>query len=506
MSGKYFWMALILVAGCGYSTHGPGPGPEPQLPYACGQDFALTFQEPFLIMDRPAQFISFSADCGSCLTIEADSGILRLSDLEKRTTIEIDGTVYTAQFTRDSERILFSKQTDQTFELFVAGKQGVHKIDSDLNYTMAQSPDGKSVAYLKDYDNETYLADLYLARLDVSPPAVEKVAGLVMGSSSFSADGKRLVFLSDPVAHTQEAPDYTCNWNTAGLRSFSIDAGSLKTVGRDILAWSFLVAADDRRVYATTDYDCVDQTRVLRSFSLTGGSDRTLLPETTSAFATHDMLEVPDLGFLVNAMVSYGNDPADYRSELWATRTDGSGTRLLAENVMSNMQTCMYFIPYILAADNILIYLQRETYDIMALDLDNRDNWMLSADAFALYINISPDGRSILHLKSADRDGSADLMLTEIASAKQRVLAHNLMSGARFDWSPSGRRVVFFTDNSATAQPRTLYATDVDSQEEYVVADDVLAGWLWGNDYAFHPGGRLIAVQRTGGLFLQLIP
>ncbi|HUU03699.1 MAG TPA: hypothetical protein VM425_19855 [Myxococcota bacterium] len=506
MSGKYFLVILVLVAGCGYSTSGPNPGPDPVLPYACGQDFALTFQEPFLIMDRPAQFISFSADCGSCLTIEADSGILRLSDLEKRTTLEVDRTVYTAQFTKDSERVLFFKQTDQTFELFVAGKQGVFKIDSNLNHTMVQAPDGKSVAYLKDYDNETYLADLYLARLDVSPPTVEKVAGLVMGSPSFTADGKRLVFLSDPVAHTQEAPDYTCNWNTAGLRSFSIDAGSLTTVGRDILAWSFLVAADGRRVYATTDYDCVDQTRVLRSFSLSGGSGRTLLPETTSSFAPSDMLEIPELGFLVNAMVSYGDDPADYRSELWATRTDGSGTRMLAENVMSNMQTCMYFIPYILAADNILLYLRRETYDIMALDLDDRDGWTLSEGAFGLYVNLSPDGRSILHLKSTDRDGPADLMLTEIASAKQRVLGHNLMSGAGFDWSPSGRRVVFFTDNSATGQPRTLHAAAVDSQETYVVADDVLPGWLWGQDYALHPGGRLIAVQRIGGLFLQLIP
>jgi Tol biopolymer transport system component len=506
MTGRYYLMALVLVAGCGYSTSGPGPDPVPQLPYACGQEFASTFQEPWMIMDRPAQMISFSPDCVRCITIEADSGILRLSDLEKRTTTEVDSQVYLARFSGDSERVLYLKQTDQTFELFVAGRQGVFKIDSNLNSVLIQAPGGKSVAYLKDYDDQTYLADLYLARLDVSPPAAEKVAGLVMGSPSFASDGKHLVFLSDPLSHTQEAPDYPCTWNTAGLRSYSVDDRSLVTVARDIMAYSFQVSSDGQRVYAVTDYDCLKQTRALRSFSLSGQSDHTLLPETTSAFAPSDMLEIPELGFLVSAIVSYGDDPADYRSELWSTRTDGSGTRMLAENVMSNAQTCMYFIPYQLAADNILLYLQRESYDIMALDLDDRDGWKVSGGNYGLYVDLSPDGRNILHLSSAERDGPADLVLTGIASAKQRVLAHNVMSGARFDWTPSGERVIFFTDNSATGQPRTLRATGVDSLEEYIVADDVLPGWLWSYDYALHPGGHLIAVQRIGGLFLQLIP
>jgi Tol biopolymer transport system component len=266
------------------------------------------------------------------------------------------------------------------------------------------------------------------------------------------------------------------------------------------------VAADGERAYGATDYDCEKQTQVLRSFSLSGGPALTLLPATESYFAPNDMLEIPDLGILVHVMVSYGDTPEDYRSELWATWTDGAGTRRLAENVMSNMQTCMYFIPYMLARDKVLLYLQRESHDIMALDLDNGDNWKVSGDAHSLFVNLSPDGRSILHLSSSDYDGPKDLVMTEIASSKGRVLGNNIMSGARFDWSPSSEQVVFLTDNGATEQPRTLHAIAVDSQETRIVADDVLPGWLWGNDYVFHPGGHLIAVQRVGGLFLQLLP
>jgi hypothetical protein len=378
----------------------------------------------------------------------------------------------------------------------------VHLIDTQTSTTILQSPDGKSLAYLKNYNTETYESDLYLAKIDTLPPVVEKVAGPVMGSLAFTPDG-RLVYQDDSVHHHIEEENLWCDWHTTSLRARAPD-GSVELLGEDVLSWSFRVSQDGERVYGTGDYNCEAQTQSLVAYSLSGKAPVRLLVGQPMFLGPHEMLEDPERGEILHSMFMWSENPEDFRSELWATRIDGSGSEILAENVMSQMQTCAYFIPFQRAYDDVLLYLQRETHELMALDRASGDSWEILDGVQGLWYQLSTDGRSLLYYD--DEYSPANLVLKQVDGGQSRVLMPGLMPGHESAWARDGERILLLPADIPGSGSKILYSINPETGESIVVADDVPGEWLYGNSFVLHPSGHLVAIQRTGGMFLSQIP
>ena len=475
-------------------------------PYACTLEFAKTFDQPFQVADTVIRYARFSPDCSKMYTVDEARQRLRIIDLETREATELNAGVYTAWFTKDSQRVFFLLPIADTYEyeLYIADGETVHLIDTQTSTTIAQSPDGTSIAYLKNYDMETYESDLYVAKIDKLPPEVVKVAGPVMGTMVYTPDGRRLVYQNDTVHHHIEQDDLWCDWRTTSLRAYSLDDGAIELLGEDVLSWSFRVSQDGERIYAAADYNCEAQTQSLVSYSLQGKAPIRLLADQPMFLGPHEMLESPDGGEILHSMFSWSEIPEDFRSELWATKTDGSGSTILAENVMSQMQTCAYFIPFQPAFDDVLLYLQRESHELMALDRNGGDSWEVLDGAQGLWYQLSPDGRSLIYYD--DEYSPAELRLTKVNGGESRTLMTGLVPGHESAWVSGGERILLLPASVDGGVSRPLYSINPETGETIVMADDVPGQWLYGNSFVPHPGDHLVAVQRTGGMFLSRIP
>jgi hypothetical protein len=437
-------------------------------------------------------------------TVDEARQNLRVIDLQTREVTELVPGVYLAWFTRDSERVVFLMQIGDTyeFEVYIAEGDQVHLIDSGTSTAILQSPDGKSLAYLKNYNTETYESDLYLANIDTLPPVVTRVAGPMMGSPAFTPDG-RLIYQDDSVHHHIEEENLWCDWHTTSLRARSPD-GSVTLLGEDVLSWSFRVSQDGERVYGAADYNCEAQTQSLMAYSLNGQAPIRLLADQPMFLGPHEMLELPESGEILHSMFFWSQTPEDFRSELWATRVDGSGYEILAENVMSQAQTCMYFIPFQVAYDQVLLYLTRETHELMALDRVSGKSWEILGGEQGLWYQLSPDGRSLLSY--SDQYSPADLRITEVVGGETRTLMAGLMPGHESAWVRDGERILLLPADIPGSGHKKLYSINPKTGEAIVVADDVPGEWLYGNTFVPHPSGHLVAVQRSGGMFLSRIP
>jgi hypothetical protein len=486
-------------------AHEDPPVDPPQTPYACKPGFAEQFNEPFRVADGLVRYAGFSPDCSRMYTVDEARQTLRVIDLQTREITELVPGVYTAWFARDSKRVIFLVQIADTYEyeLYIADGDQVHLLDTHTSTTVLQSPDGKSIAYLKNYNMETYESDLFLARIDQLPPEATKVAGPVTGSLAFTPDG-RLIYQDDSVHHHIEQDDLWCDWNTTSLRALSPDDGGIELLGRDVLSWSFRVSQDGERIYGTADYNCEEQTQSLMAYSLSGQAPVRLLSGQPIFLGPSEMLELPERGEILHSMYFWSENPEDFRSELWATRVDGSGYEILAENVMSQMQTCAYFIPFQQAFDDVLLYLQRETHELMALDRSGGDSWEVLDGAQGLWYQLSPDGRSLLSY--SDQYSPAELRLTKVTGGESRTLLTGLIPGQESAWTATGERILLLPASIDGGVSRPLYSINPETGESIVMADDVSGQWLYGNSFVPHPGGHLVAVQRTGGMFLSRIP
>jgi hypothetical protein len=485
--------------------HQDPPVDPPEVPYACKAEFAQNFDQPLQVADGLIRYAGFSPDCSKMYTVDEARQTLRVIDLLTGEVTELVPGVYTAWFTRDSERVVFLLPIDDLYEyeLYVAEGDQVQLIDTQTSTTVLQSPDGKSIAYLKNYNTETYESDLYLAKVDTLPPVVTKVAGPVMGTLAFAPDG-RLIFQNDSVNHHVEEDNLWCDWNTTSLRAYSPGDGSIELLGEDVLSWSFRVSQDGERVYGAGDYNCEAQTQSLMAYSLKGEAPVRLLAGQPMFLGLHEMLELTASGEILHSMYMWSQNPEDFRSEIWATKVDGSGSKVIAENVMSQAQTCAYFIPFQLAYDQVLLYLQRETHELMALDRASGDAWEILDGAQGLWYQLSPDGRSLLYYD--DEYSPANLVLKQVDGGHSRVLMPGLMPGHESAWVRDGQRILLLPADIPGGGYKKLYSINPETGESIVVADDIPGEWLYGNTFVPHPSGHLVAVQRSGGMFLSRIP
>jgi hypothetical protein len=485
--------------------HEDPPIDPPQIPYACKAEFAMNFDQPLQVADTVIRYAGFSPDCSKMYTVDEAVQKLRVIDLETREVTELSSNIYLAWFARDSKRVFYLLPIADTYEyeLYIADGDQVHLIDSQTSTTILQSPDGKSIAYLKNYNTETYQSDLYLANIEKMPPEVVKVAGPVMGTLTFTPDG-RLIYQDDSVHHHIEQDNLWCDWHTTSLRAFSPADSKVELLGEDVLSWSFRVSKDGQRIYGAADYNCEAQTQSLVAYSLTGQAPIRLLAGQPMFLGPHEMLELPESGEILHSMYIWGQNPEDLRSELWATRVDGSGYEILAENVMSQMQTCMYFIPFQVAYDQVLLYLQRETHELMAFDRVAGKSWEILDGSQGLWYQLSPDGQSLLSY--SDEYSPAELRLTEVVGGETRTLMTGLMPGHESAWARDGERILLLPADIPGSGHKKLYSINPETGESIVVADDVPGEWLYGNTFVMHPSSHLVAVQRTGGMFLSRIP
>jgi len=324
-----------------------------------------------------------------------------------------------------------------------------------------------------------------------------------MGTMAFAPDG-RLIYQDDAVNHHIEEDNLWCDWNTTSLRAYSPADGSIELLGEHVLSWSFKVSEDGKHVYGTGDYNCEAQTRSLVAYSLEGKPPVYLLRDQSTFLGPSEMLELPGSGEILHSMIMWTENPEDFRSEIWATRVDGSGSEIVAENVMSQAQTCAYFIPFQLAYDQVLLYLQRETHELMALDRVSGDAWQILDGAQGLWYQLSPDGRSLLYY--SEEYSPAELRLAEVGGGETRTLMTGLMPGHESAWVKDGQRILLLPADIPGSGYKQLYSVNPENGESIVVADDVPGEWLYGNTFVLHPSGHLVAVQRSGGMFLTRIP
>jgi hypothetical protein len=485
--------------------HEDPPIDPPQIPYACKAEFAQNFDQPLLVADTVIRYAGFSPDCSKMYTVDEAVQLLRVIDLDTRKTTEYRTGIYTAGFTRDSKRMFFLVPIGETYEyeLYITDGDQMQLIDTQTSTTVLQSPDGKSIAYLKNYNTETYQSDLYLANIEKMPPVVSKVAGPVMGTLAFTPDN-RLVYQDDSVHHSIEEENLWCDWHTTSLRAYSPADSKVELLGEDVLSWSFKVSEDGERIYGAADYSCEAQTQSLVAYSLKGEASIRLLVDQPTFLGPREMLELPERGEILHSMYFWSENPEDLRSELWATKVDGSGYEILAEDVMSQMQTCMYFIPYQVAFDNVLLYLRRETHEVVALDRSDGGSWDVTGGEGGLWYQLSPDGQSLLSY--SDEYSPAELVLTELVGGQSRSLMTGLVPGHESAWARDGQRILLLDSDVDRTRPRSLHSINPKTGETITMADDVPGQWLYGNSFVVHPGGHLVAVQRTGGMFLSQIP
>ncbi|MBW1808497.1 MAG: hypothetical protein JRJ87_09915 [Deltaproteobacteria bacterium] len=509
----FFLLAALISGGC--TNYSSSQDPDPvvvELPHTCKHDFATNFDDPFLVTDGMMQSAAFSPDCTKLITIDAARQRLRVTNLETRTTTELDSDVQHAIFSRDSSKVIYLKFDEQNYKLFIADGEQAHLIDRDVSYALVQSPDGNVLIYMVDYQDQTYMSDMRMVRLDQTPLVGTDLAKNTGGSASFTPDSQSLVFVSDIILREEENPETgaSCSWYYAKLNVLSLEDGARQLLSPEVSAWQHKISKDGKQVYSVVDYNCQDQSQTLVSYSLEGKKPIELISNNAMSGWGMDFIEIPEESIIIHMMVFYTSEPEyNYSAEIWATKTDGSGSRTLAQDAMSNMQTCMYFLPFQQASRDKLVYLRKDTSDLVAIDLEHQKSWTVTDTVNNLYYDVSPDARWVL-TQTINEAETYDLLLTPIEGGQSRVLMGDMgIAGAysmpgRSAWTPSSERILsVFNNNDGT--PRTLYSIAPHENLVRLIADDVPSEGFW-NSYVQSRGGWLVAVQRLSGMTVQLVP
>ncbi|MBW1809189.1 MAG: PD40 domain-containing protein [Deltaproteobacteria bacterium] len=502
------WLSILLggclIFGCtSYPTNSQDDKPK-EIPFACTQAFTDGLADSIKISDtQQFRYIEFSEDCKKILTIDNTLQRLRVTDLESNTTIELNNNVDLARFGRDSNqviiRILPEGKAYNQFELYLAQEDQVHLIDTNVLDSFQLSQDGSWLAYRKNYVNETYSSDLVLVSLDQIPLNPKTLASGVPGQPSFTNDSQKIAYLSNRQARHYESVNHTCDWHDFDLYLYDMATSQSELLGQGVTSYAVKMSADNLHILASADYDCENQSRTMTSFSLNGEDPQALVKKTSTFFDLDDVVEFIEEKKIMHIAVHFPTDPGEIQSELWITNMDGSGSEVVAQNVMSHMQSCAYFISFMLAADNTIVYTQRETLDIIALDLDTQQSWRLLESPESLYFSASPDGSSIISLYG--HEGRVDLVVTNINSAESKTLLADMFDPGRFEWCASGKRLIYQESPHIIMDKHFVYSIDPASGQNQVLADDVAQG-----AYAkLHPGGWLVAVPREDGLYLMKV-
>ena len=141
----------------------------------------------------------------------------------------------------------------------------------------------------------------------------------------------------------------------------------------------------------------------------------------------------------------------------------------------------------------------------MALDRKDGKSWEVLDGEQGLWYQLSPDGRSLIYY--SDEYSPAELRLATVAGGEEsRTLMTGLIPGHESAWVADGKRILLLPADIPGSGSRNLYSINPETGESIVLADDVPGEWLYGNSFVPHPGGHLVAVQRTGGMFLSRIP
>jgi hypothetical protein len=140
----------------------------------------------------------------------------------------------------------------------------------------------------------------------------------------------------------------------------------------------------------------------------------------------------------------------------------------------------------------------------MAFDRVAGKSWEILDGTQGLWYQLSPDGQSLLSY--SDEYSPAELRLTEVVGGETRTLMTGLMPGHESAWARDGERILLLPADIPGSGHKKLYSIIPETGESIVVADDVPGQWLYGNSFVMHPSGHLVAVQRTGGMFLSRIP
>lgn len=499
MNGVRSAVSLVALtcalSGCAY-FRGPADADEEaeQIPLACTPEFAADF-EPLQVTDGTVSSMAFSADCSRLLTLAGADQSLRVTDLEARSTVTVDTEVSWAAFTEAGHRVLYQRATDLSGTLHVAEDDEVYAIDEQVA-APSSAPDGSAVAYLVDVDMSTHVGELWLASLDPLPPSPVLLADAAFGSPIWTPDGSRILYMANPQTQTQETAWGACSWTTADIFVTPLDGPSTLLL-EGASSYAVRVSADGERVYASVDYDCAENTQTLVSVSF-GGDDPLPLVTHEALLFGFDFTEVPSLEKIVHPMLFTPQQSPDYEYELWATQVDGERSAMVAPDLMSNLETCAYFVPFEVIPDETVLYLRRDSADLGAVDLVSGASWTVASAALGLYFDVSPDGTSVLTLQ--EREGTIALLDTPISGEPGDVLMEGMDASDRPIWNAGGERVlVLLTRDAGTS--RTLYSLSPAELESRVVTNG-LASWTW----ALHPGGWLAAVQVAEGVQVVPIP
>jgi dipeptidyl aminopeptidase/acylaminoacyl peptidase len=498
---------LFAFSACGTNPLPPfqDPTDPDEIPFACKLEFSKVFEEPFQVTEVPVRSATFSPDCSKLCSIDNAEQRLRVTDLKARKTVVLNRDVERVYFTPDSSRVFFLVPIADTYvyELYVATGETVHFIDAPVQSTVAPSPDGNSLTYQKNPDADGLTSELYLARLDREPPEVVQLSARGAGSVSFTPDGSRIVFQTDPTKNIYEDEDIRCEWYTTTLWTAPTRGGTSQVLADQIMAWTQRVSSDGRRVYVYADYQCETHDQSLVSYPIEGGAPTRLLTGQHLFLDSQGFVELPERGEIVHPMVEWTPDPNDWRSELWATRTDGSGSRVVAENALSILQSRIYFMPLQLAFDDILLYTRRQTYELVAFELDG-GSWDVLEGALGQWYQLSPDGRSILSW-TAEYD-FADLLVTSVVGARSQVVMDGIVRGGTVEsWAANGKRVLVVPPAGSAAELRTLYSVDPATGERYIVVDEVTIPMTSAYAFSANPRGWLAAVHTPDGLFVSAV-
>jgi hypothetical protein len=501
--------ATILLGGCmifgctNYPTNSHNEEPK-VIPYACTQAFSDELADVIKISGvRDFRWIEFSEDCKKILTIDNSVQQLRVTDIESNTTIELNNNVDLARFGRDSNqviiRILPEDKPYNEFELYLALGDQVHLIDTNVLDSYQLSQDGSWLAYRKNYVNETYTSDLVLVNLDQLPLEPKTLASGVPGQPAFTNDSGKIAYLANRQARHYESGDNSCDWHDFDLNLYDVTSGQNELLGQGVTSYAVKMLADNLHLLAMADYDCENQSRAMTSFSLSGQEPRALVENPSTFFDLDGVVEFTEEKKIMHIAVNFPTDSIETQSELWMTNMDGSGSEVVAQNVMNHMQSCAYFISFSLAANNTVLYTQRETLDIIALDLKSKQSWRLLESPEGMYFGASPDGSSVVSFLGDE--GPVDLVVTDISSAENKILLADMYDMGHYEWLASGKRIIYQDNPHIIMSKHFLYSIDPATGQNQVLADDVAQGAY----VKPHPGGWLLAVPRSDGLYLMKV-
>jgi len=336
------------------------------------------------------------------------------------------------------------------------------------------------------------------------PPTPVALGRDVIGTPRYAQQGKTLVFMEKSEHHTYESDNISCWWDTAELWAQPVDGGTNTLLGQNVLVYGMTPSADGQHVWAGTDYDCESQTQTLTRYPVNGQQPRAVVDGHPGMMGGLDMLEVPSRDLLLHAKYFYTNEePYTYWTELWVSPIQGGEATLLATDLWNYMMSCMYIIPFQLAGDGIVLYVQAETRAVIAVDINTGEAWPLAQESDGHTYSPAPDGSSLLNI--VEVPGRRDLLAIPIRGGEPRILAENLEIYDWASWNTTGERVLLLTDDLHLGALRSLKIIDMDSGEITVLADDI-PDQIYGSAYQMSPGGWMTAIQRSDGLHIVKIP